>query len=85
MRASEPDGGDPSQDLNPDPTRQVTHETDGWGGLLPQFLAGSSTQLVYYRPVDDNGADEGYDYTINIDWNGPTRASPSRPKERSTA
>jgi hypothetical protein len=60
-------GGDPSQGLNPDPTRQVTHETDGWGGLLPQFLAGSSSQLVYYRPVDDSGADAGYDYMINID------------------
>ena len=59
--------GDPSQDLNPDPSRQVTHETDGWGGLLPQFLAGSSSQLVYYRPVDDSGADWGYDYMINID------------------
>lgn len=60
-------GGDPSQSLNPDPDRQVTHETDGEGALLPQFLAGSSTQLLYYRPVDDSGADEGYDYTINID------------------
>jgi hypothetical protein len=63
-------GGDPSQYLNPDPDRQVTHETEGSGGLLPQFLAGSSTQLVYYRPVDDSGADEGYDYTINIDGTG---------------
>jgi hypothetical protein len=60
-------GGDPSQDLNPDPSRQVTHETDGQSALLPQFLGGSSTQLVYYRPVDDSGADAGYEYMINID------------------
>jgi PASTA domain len=63
-------GGDPSQDLNPEPSRQVTHETDGWGGLQPQFLAGSSSQLVYYRPFDDSGADAGYDYMINIDGTG---------------
>lgn len=60
-------GGDPSQDLDPDPSRQVTHETDGWGGVWPQFLAGSSSQLVYYRAVDDSGAEAGYDYMINVD------------------
>lgn len=60
-------GGDPSQFLNPDPSRQVTHESNGWGGLLPQFLTGSSSQLIYYRPLDDSGADAGYNYMINID------------------
>jgi PASTA domain/WD40-like Beta Propeller Repeat len=61
-------GGDPSQYLNPDPDRQVTHETEKWGdALLPQFIGGSSSQLVYYRAVDDSGADAGYAYMINID------------------
>jgi dipeptidyl aminopeptidase/acylaminoacyl peptidase len=61
-------GGDPSQGLNPNPSRQVTHETEKWGdALLPQFIGGSSRQLVYYRAVDDSGADAGYEYTINID------------------
>ena len=77
-------GGDPSQDLNPDPSRQVTHEPDGSGGLLPQFLAGSSTQLVYYRPVNDSGVDKGQDYTINIDGTNRQELS-SRLTERSTA
>jgi hypothetical protein len=61
-------GGDPSQNLNPDPSRQVTHETEkGGDALMPQFLGGSSSQLVYYRAVDDSGADAGYDYMINVD------------------
>lgn len=60
-------GGDPSQDIYPAPGHQVTHEEDIYGASEPQFLAGSSNQLVYYRPVNDSGGDEGYDYTINID------------------
>jgi hypothetical protein len=61
-------GGDPGQSPNPDPSRQVTHETQKGGDALePQFIGGSSSQLVYYRAVDDSGADQGYDYTINVD------------------
>lgn len=60
-------GGDPSQGLNPDPSGEVTHETDDWGADQPQFLAGSNSQLVYYRAVDDSGGDWGYGYMINID------------------
>jgi PASTA domain-containing protein/WD40 repeat protein len=58
------------QYLNPDPDRQVTHETDGWGALWPQFVGGSSSQLVYYRPFDDSGAEGNYDYMINVDGTG---------------
>jgi Tol biopolymer transport system component len=63
-------GGDPSQDLNPDPSRQVTHETDDAGGLLPQFVGGSSGQLVYYKALDDSGDVWGHDYIINVDGTG---------------
>lgn len=60
-------GGDPSQNVDPDLSRQVTHETDKWGADLPQFIAGSSSQLVYLRPVDDNQAQGNWTYMINVD------------------
>jgi hypothetical protein len=50
-----------------DPSREVTHETDMYGGLLPQFTAGSTTQLVYYKPLDDSGSQGGWTYMINVD------------------
>jgi PASTA domain/WD40-like Beta Propeller Repeat/Divergent InlB B-repeat domain len=53
-----------------DPSREVTHETDIYGGLLPQFTAGSSTQLVYYKPLDDSGNQGGWTYMINVDGTG---------------
>ena len=60
--------GDPGQGVYPDPSRQVTHEKSALGGAdQPQFTAGSSSQLVYYRAVDDSGGDTGYDYMINVD------------------
>jgi WD40 repeat protein len=63
-------GGDPSQNLNPVPSLQVTHETDVYGGDEPQFLAGSNSQLVFYRAVDGIGGNSGYDYSINLDGTG---------------
>jgi dipeptidyl aminopeptidase/acylaminoacyl peptidase len=58
-------GGDPSKDLNPEPSRQITH--DDTGAMMPQFTAGSSSQLVYYKAVDDSGDFWGHDYMINVD------------------
>lgn len=63
-------GGDQTQNLYPVPSLKVTHEKDVYGAMEPQFLAGSSDQLVYYRAVDDNGGDWGYDYSINVDGSG---------------
>jgi dipeptidyl aminopeptidase/acylaminoacyl peptidase len=60
-------GGDPSQNLDPDLSRQVTHETDKWGADLPQFVPGSSSQLVYLRPLDDSGAQGNWTYMTNVD------------------
>lgn len=56
-------GGDPSQNVDPDLSRQVTHENDMWGADLPQFIAGSSSQLVYLRSVPDGN----WTYMINVD------------------
>ena len=61
-------GGDPSQNVNPDPSRVVTHDMNG--ALLPQFTAGSSSQLIYYKPVDDSGDVWGHDYMIDVDGTG---------------
>jgi hypothetical protein len=63
-------GGNPSQNLYPLPGLQVTHETDVYGAQVPQFLAGSSDQLVYYRAVDDSAGNWGYDYSTNLDGTG---------------
>ena len=60
-------GGDPSQNLDPDLSRQVTHETDMWGANLAQFIPGSSSQLVYLRPLDDRGAQGNWTYMISVD------------------
>lgn len=49
--------GDPADNIPADPANQVTHEEDAWGADEPQFLAGSSSQLVYYRAVGGNGAE----------------------------
>lgn len=57
-------GGDPSQDVNPDPNLEVTHETDG--ADLPQFIAGSSSQLVYLI----SEAQGNWTYMINVDGTG---------------
>ncbi|MGH3055220.1 MAG: PASTA domain-containing protein, partial [Gaiellaceae bacterium] len=58
-------GGDPSQNVNAEPSREVTR--DSTGGDEPQFTAGSSTQLIYYKAVDDSGDFWGHDYMINVD------------------
>lgn len=63
-------GGDPGGPLYAIPSLQVTHETDVWGAESPQFLAGSNDQLVYYRAVDDNAGNSGYDYSINLNGTG---------------
>jgi hypothetical protein len=59
-------GGDPGQNVNPDPSREVTHETDYSVSGFAQFLAGSSSQLVYYSDADCV-SDFGCTYMINID------------------
>jgi len=57
--------GDPGDNVAPLAAREVT--TDAFGGDKPQFLAGSSSQLVYFRALNDTGGDEGYEYMIDID------------------
>jgi dipeptidyl aminopeptidase/acylaminoacyl peptidase len=59
-------GGDPSQNVNPDPSREVTRVLDQSVSGLAQFLAGSSSRLVYYSDADCAG-DFGCTYMINID------------------
>jgi PASTA domain/WD40-like Beta Propeller Repeat len=49
-----------------DPSRQVTHETDYVGAVLPQFSA-DGTQLVYLKTLDDSGAQGNFPYAINRD------------------
>jgi PASTA domain/WD40-like Beta Propeller Repeat len=49
-----------------DPTRQVTHETDLFGAILPQFGA-DGTQLVYLKSLDDKGTEGNFTYVINRD------------------
>lgn len=61
------DGSDLFNNL--DPSRQVTHETDPFGGLLPQFC-GNSTQIVYLKPVDDSGSQGGVSFVIDRDGSG---------------
>jgi PASTA domain-containing protein/WD40 repeat protein len=58
-------GGNPSQNINPEPSNEVTH--DDTAAMTPQFTAGSSSQLIYYKPVDDSGDFWGHDYMINVD------------------
>jgi hypothetical protein len=59
--------GDPREDTYPNPSHQVSHETDEWGASEPQFIQGSSTQLVYFRPVNDSGQEIDSEIVINLD------------------
>lgn len=59
-------GGVPSQGVYPDPSLEVTHLTDQSVAGFAQFLAGSSSQLVYYSDGDCAG-NFGCTYMINID------------------
>jgi dipeptidyl aminopeptidase/acylaminoacyl peptidase len=52
-----------------DPHRQITHEKDIVGAVLPQFSADGS-QILFLKVIDDNGAAGNFPYVVNGDGSG---------------